>query len=109
MMPRKRKFTLKPYAVAVVLFAFGAGVTIGKARANTVDISSIKCSDLATYKTEYISFLLIWIDGYLGGRAEDTNFDAERMGNNAEKAIKLCASNQDKGLVTIFKEAEMGQ
>ena len=105
----KRIFMIKSYAVALALFIFGADFTVQNAQANTVDISSIKCSDLATYKTEYISFLLIWIDGYLGGRAEDTNFDAERMGNNAEKAIKLCASNQDKGLVTIFKEAEMGQ
>jgi len=110
MMTKRRIFpSLKSSTLALTLTVLAAGVTVGDAKANTVDISAIKCSDLANYNTEYIGFLLVWIDGYLGGRAEDTTFDAERMGNNAEKAKKLCAANLDKGLVTIFKEAETAQ
>jgi hypothetical protein len=33
-------------------------------------------------KPEEIGLILSWIDGYLGGRADDTRFDIERFEDN---------------------------
>ena len=98
--------SIKKTALALIVASSLSGLTTQTAHAATIDIATIKCSDLAKYDTEYIGFLLIWLDGYLGGRADDTTFDSDRMLKTADSAKKLCAENLEKGLVTIFKEAE---
>lgn len=38
------------------------------ASAESLDISTLKCSDLADMKAEEVGMLLAWIDGYLAAR-----------------------------------------
>jgi hypothetical protein len=50
---------------------------------------------------------LVWADGFMGGKSDDTTFDLDRFEKNSNKVKELCdSSNQDTGLLTIIKQAE---
>jgi hypothetical protein len=55
---------------------------VPSAYAETLDIATLKCADIVDSKPEEIGLILSWIDGYLGGRADDTRFDIERFEDN---------------------------
>jgi acid stress chaperone HdeB len=72
--------------------------------AEVIDVSTIKCSDLATMKTDEASYLLMWLHGYFGGKAGDTTIDLSAM-EAAGKAIgDKCAENPDLGLMTAITQ-----
>ena len=76
------------------------------ASAETIDISTLKCSDLAAMKPDEGAMILAWIDGYLGGQADDTRLDLDRFNANAEAAAKTCEEEPDTGILTALKAAE---
>jgi len=77
------------------------------AKANVLDISAVKCADLQKYNPNQLLYILVWADGFIGGKADDTTFDLDRFERNSNKAKELCdAANQDTGLLTIIKQAE---
>lgn len=94
---------LKPFAAAtaslIVLMALPAS-------AQTLDIATLKCSDVASMEADEVGLVLAWIDGYLGGRADDTRFDISRFEDNGEAAAKACEKDPDAGLLTVVKAAE---
>ena len=63
---------------------------VPSAYAETLDIATLKCADIVDSKPEEIGLILSWIDGYLGGRADDTRFDIERFEDNMDVAAKAC-------------------
>ncbi|MCA3556563.1 HdeA/HdeB family chaperone [Aestuariivirga sp.] len=79
-----------------------------KAAAETLDIATLKCSDVATMKPEEVALVLAWIDGYLGGQADDTRLDLDRFNANADAAAEACAAEPATGLLTVLKQAESG-
>lgn len=91
---------IKVFALAAAL---AAPVSVG-ACAEVIDISTVKCSDLGTMTTEEASYLLVWLDGYAGGKAEDTTIDL----NNFEEVAKLvgekCAENPELGVMTAISQ-----
>lgn len=95
---------MKGILVAAVLAM--AGWSAVPASAETIDISTLKCSDIADMKPEEAGMILAWIDGYLGGQADDTRLDIERFNGNADSAAKACAEEPDTGLLTVLKAAD---
>lgn len=91
--------------LAAALFALATLPTV-PASAESLDISTLKCSDLADMKAEEVGMLLAWIDGYLGGQADDTRLDLDRFNANADAAAKTCEAEPDTGLLTALKDAE---
>lgn len=91
--------------LAAALFAFAFAPAL-PASAESLDISTLKCSDLADMKAEEVGMLLAWIDGYLGGQADDTRLDLDRFNANADAAAKTCEAEPDTGLLTALKDAE---
>ena len=87
-------------ALAVLLSA--------SASAETLDISTLKCADIVEMSPEEGAILLAWIDGYLGGRADDTRLDMDRFNSNAESAGEACEADPNAGLLTVLKAAEAG-
>jgi hypothetical protein len=91
------------------LFAAGAvflAVATAPAHAETLDISTLRCADLADATPEEAGVILAWIDGFLGGRADDTRFDMDRFSANADEAAKACEEDPNAGLLTVIKAAE---
>lgn len=83
-------------------------VTAMPAQADSIDIATIKCSDLATMDKDTIGLILSWTDGFLGGRADDTTFDVNRFSANADAVIAACEKDPSQGVLTILKEADAG-
>ena len=83
-----------------------AMVSFKAAEAETLDVATIKCSDMANMTADQVGIMLAWMDGYMGGRAEDTRLDMERLQYNAEAADKACAQDPNAGLLSVLKAAE---
>ncbi len=78
------------------------------ASAETLDISTLKCADIIEMSPEDFAIMLAWIDGYLGGRADDTRLDMDRFNSNAEAAGVACEADANAGLLSVLKAAEAG-
>ena len=76
------------------------------ARAEVLDVATLKCADLKDMKEDGIAFLITWIDGYMGGKADDTRFDSERMSSNIDAAVKACEDDDQQSLLSVIKDAE---
>ena len=94
--------------VAGLALAGVLSFTATPAFAESLDIATIKCSDVASMDAETVGIILSWTDGFLGGRADDTSFDLDRFSANADAAIKACGEDPNKGLLSILKEADAG-
>lgn len=97
---------MKTLFVAAAFGLCAAIATFAPAAAETLDIATLKCSDIADSKPEEIGVVLAWIDGYLGGRADDTRFDLDRFSDDADAAAKACEDDPNAALLTIIKDAE---
>ncbi len=94
----------KKLALAAGLMALAAL----PARAEMIDVSTVKCADLATMSDEEGSYLLIWLHGYYGGKAGDTTIDLDSF-EVAGKAIgESCAASPDLGLMTVINQIDAG-
>ena len=60
---------LKRLAIAALLTA---GLHGQAARAGEVDMSTITCKELLSSSQEEVSYILMWIHGYYGGKSDDT-------------------------------------
>lgn len=89
-------------AVVVVL------AVSGMARAQTLDVGTVTCTDVAQMPTDALVKLLFWIDGYMGGAAQDQNYDEERLQGNIDSAVSLCAESPDATLMDVLDKAENG-
>ena len=79
------------------------------ARAEVIDISTIKCSDLATMTDDEASYLLIWLHGYYGGKAGDTTIDMESFDAAGKEIGAACGASPDLGLMTVINQIDNGQ
>lgn len=90
----------KILAIAAMACSFG----ITTAKAETMDVSTIKCSDLAKISKEDMSYILIWAAGYEAGKTETPTLDISGMAKWGEAIGKKCGANGDLGLLTAIKQ-----
>lgn len=93
---------------ALIALAAGLGSNAALA-AQEVDISTLTCTQLQELDADAIGFALVWIDGYLGGRSDDTVFDLDRMSANAAEVDRVCAKSPNKSVLSIIKAYEAKQ
>jgi acid stress chaperone HdeB len=74
------------------------------AHAEVIDVSTVKCSELATMKPEEASYLFIWLHGYFGGQAGDTTIDLGAMEAVGTAIGEKCAANPELGLMTAIQQ-----
>ena len=91
---------LKKFAAAAALCVLFAG----SAQAEVIDISTIKCKDLGTMSKEEVSYVLIWLHGYFGGKAGDTTIDLAAFEENGKAIGEKCAENPELGLMTAITQ-----
>lgn len=96
---------MKKKIAALVLAGFGA-LAAGPALANSVDVQTITCADAKKGDAESLVVYLAWIDGFVGGQADDTMLDLDRFNNNIDAAVKLCDAQPSRSLLDVMKEAE---
>ena len=95
---------MKKLATAALIGALSAQI----AAAQTTDIATITCADLSEMPAESVSMLLTWIDGYMGGAAEDTSFDVARLQANIDGAAEACTADPSATLMDVLHAAENG-
>lgn len=88
------------------LLAIGLLLAAGtvSAKAEIIDLATVKCSDLASMSAEDSGFFFTWVHGYFGGQAGDTTMDLDAM-EAAGKAIgEYCGANPDVGVLAAVKQ-----
>ena len=91
------KRTLAAAALAATLFTIPA-------HAETVDLATVKCSELATMKQDDADFMFAWLLGYAGGQSGTTTIDLSTMNSMGTDIGKYCADNPDVGLLSAATE-----
>lgn len=81
----------------------------GQVDMSTLDISTLTCRQLATMTPEQVGLILVWIEGYLGGRADDSVFVMERVKINAEEAARACDETPARSVLDIIEKFEARQ
>ncbi len=87
---------------AVALLALAAFTA--EARAETIDLATVKCSDLATMDANASGFMFTWLLGYQSGTAGTTTMDLGAMEDLGGKIGEYCAANPDVGLLSATTE-----
>lgn len=91
----KRTFT----AAAIAAMAFTP-----PASAETIDLGTVKCSELATMNESDATFMFTWLLGYAGGQSGSTLMDLGAMGSMGTQIGEYCAANPDVGLLSASME-----
>jgi acid stress chaperone HdeB len=84
--------------------AIAALTCIAPAHAETIDLGTVKCSELATMSESDASFMFTWLLGYAGGQAGSTVMDLSEMGSIGTDIGEYCAANPDVGLLSAAME-----
>jgi acid stress chaperone HdeB len=92
------KRTMAAAALAATLLALP--VLDLPANAETVDLATVKCSELASMKQDDADFMFAWLLGYAGGQTGTTTIDLETMGSVGTEIGEYCAQNPDVGLLS---------
>jgi acid stress chaperone HdeB len=73
------------------------------AKAEVIDLATVKCSDLADMSAEDSTFFFTWVHGYFGGQAGDTTMDLGAMEAAGTAIGEYCGANPDVGVLTAVK------
>ena len=91
---------MKRIIVAAAIWA----IVGGAARAEMIDVSTIKCAEMQKMSKEEASYLMIWLHGYYGGKAGDTTIDLAALEASGTAIGEKCAANPDLGLMTAIQQ-----
>lgn len=92
-----KKMLLTAFAVAVLC----ATPMLAKA-ANETDIAKISCKDLLSDK-QNLPMMLMWIDGYMSGKSDNTVISNEWMEKLGTHLGKFCGANPAKTVLDAIE------
>ncbi|MGD9913036.1 MAG: HdeA/HdeB family chaperone [Rhizobiaceae bacterium] len=95
---------MKKFLAATALAAFALG-TAAPAKADAVDMSTITCGQLLQMKQDEISFVLIWVAGYMAGTEEETSMDPAALGAHVTATVTYCGQNAEMSVLNAAKES----
>ena len=93
---------IKKLALAAALLLVAAPTV----QAEVIDLSTVKCADIAKMSEEEGSYLMIWLHGYYGGKAGDTTLDTESFAEAGKAIGEKCGENPELGLMTVINQIE---
>jgi acid stress chaperone HdeB len=91
---------MKRILVAALLSAFSLSPVL----AESVDMSTITCEQLMSGSGEDAGNLLIWVDGWLAGQADETMLDSETLGAQVEGIAAICQDNPAMSIINAAKQ-----
>ena len=92
---------MKKLLVATAILILANSVS---ARAEVIDVSTIKCSEALAMSKDEMSYVLIWLHGYYGGKAGDTTIDLTALGDTGTAIGEKCGQNPNLGLMTAIEQ-----
>ena len=67
--------------------------------AETIDLATVKCSELATMNEKDARFMFTWLLGYTSGQAGTTTMDLSDMESLGTEIGEYCGTNPDVGIL----------
>jgi hypothetical protein len=88
-----------------VLAAAAATLAVAStpSRADAVDMSTITCENLMSMKQDEVSFVLIWVQGYMAGTNDDSTMDPEVLTKSVNDTVTYCQANKSTSVVNAVK------
>jgi acid stress chaperone HdeB len=88
-------------AAALAALAFSAPAHFSTpAQAETIDLATVKCSELATMDEQGATFMFTWLLGFASGQAGTTTMDLTAMESMGTEIGEYCGKNPDVGLLS---------
>jgi acid stress chaperone HdeB len=82
--------------LAMTFVAAGLLTGIGRLSAETIDLSTIKCSDFVTTSKEEIGYAAAWLDAFYHTEEDEPLIvDSDKVQASARKLADFCAANPD--------------
>jgi acid stress chaperone HdeB len=69
-----------------------------------IDLSKIRCKEFIEFPKETMSYLTMWIDGYLTDEEDPRVVDLEKMKAKTEKLGLYCAQNPRMNVLTAAED-----
>ena len=70
-----------------------------------MDMSTVKCRDMAANTAEKNAMILMWLQGYYSEEDASPIVDFDKMKKDAGKLGAYCAKNPDHSVITAAEEA----
>ncbi len=83
--------------VAFIFVAFMGLSSV--AMAQDTDIAKLPCKDYTAASKPDMTNMLMWVDGYLSGKSDNTVINEEWMTKLAMHLVKFCTANSGKTLM----------
>ena len=84
---------------AAMMFAL-----VALARAQQLDLSTVKCSDFVSSDKQTIGLILMWLEGYYSDEDAKPIVDFDQMQKNGGKLGEYCGKNPGHSLITAADE-----
>ncbi len=83
------------------LFAFGVILLLASfgAKAQPIELSTMKCKEFIELPKETIVTLTIWLDGYYTDEEDAAVVEFEKLRTKADRLVSFCAQNPKTGLM----------
>ena len=80
--------------IAVTLLAAAS------ARAERLDLATIKCKDFLVSSKEHVELTLMWLDGYYSEENASPIIDFDKVNQAGSKIREYCSKNPNDDLIT---------
>ncbi len=74
------------------------------AQAETIDLATVKCSELANMPEDDATFLFTWLLGYQNGQTGTTTMDLTAMESTGTEIGDYCGKNPEVGILAASTE-----
>ncbi len=75
------------------------------AKAQRLDVSTVKCKEFLTSSSENIAFIMMWMQGYYSADDSSPIIDFDKMKKDGIKIAEYCAKHPDDSLITAADES----
>ncbi len=65
-------------------------------------MSTITCEQILSSNQDDVTTILIWLDGWLAGQADNTMLDPDQLGKQVEGILGVCQTN---GAMSVINAA----
>lgn len=91
-----------------VFLLVAGGLTCGFARAERLDLATVKCSEFFASGKDNIGRVMMWLEAYYSVENASPVIDFTKMRDDEVKLGDYCAKNPDDSLITAAEKL-MGQ
>jgi hypothetical protein len=91
---------------AIALSSLSATVAAQQPTKIEFDVATVTCAQVSQMAPAYAVALLNWMDGYLGGKANDTMYDSDRAAANYNEVVRVCKEEPGRSVLSIMQKFE---